>query len=136
MQTAGLIVMGVGIGCLVGCPIALVRTKRFLARARETHGTVVALEESRSTSGNGTAYYPVIHYQTHEGSQHEVTATVGGNPPDFQVGDSVAVLYDPENPETMRLDASLHIWFPSILLGVFGVIFTLMGYGMMNSIDP
>lgn len=129
MSAFGLIFLVVGVALLVGCFFTAARTRRFLANAQEAQAEVVALQQ-RLGSGNERSYYPVLRYRTQGGATQEVVSNVGSNPPRYKEGDSVAVLYDPAQPDNMRIHTAFNVWaFPMILAGI-GVIFLVVGAGI------
>ena len=129
MSAFGLIFLVLGVGLLVGCFFAFVRTQRFLASAREAQAEVVALQQ-RVGSGNERSYYPVLRFRTQEGSTKEVVSNVGSNPPRYKEGDSVVVLYDPAQPDNVRIHTAFNVWVFPIILGAIGIIFLLVGGGI------
>lgn len=40
----------------------------------------------------------------------EFTGSVGSDPPGFDIGEGVTVLYDPANPKSARIDAFFQLW--------------------------
>jgi hypothetical protein len=125
----GLIFVVVGAVLGVGALFALVRTRRFLAQAYEAAAEVVGLQQRLGTNQE-RAYYPVLRYRTQGGTTHEVVSSVGSNPPRYQEGDRLSVLYDPENPENMRIHSFLNVWAFPLILGVTCVIFLGVGAGL------
>jgi hypothetical protein len=125
----GLIFLVAGAGLLVGCFFATARTRRFLANAREAQAEVVALQQRLGT-GQERSYYPVLRYRTQEGSTQEVVSNVGSNPPRYKEGDSVAVLYDPAQPDNVRIHTAFNVWAFPLMLGGIGVIFLVVGGGI------
>ena len=123
----GLIVLTVGI--VVG-----VRTAWFVHRAIPTEGKVVALESRRST-GAGTrrtrrssrTYVPVFEFKDSSGAVHRVTETVGSRPAAFASGETVTVLYRPENPEQAHIKALSTLWLGTLILVPMGLGFAIVG---------
>lgn len=129
MSAFGLIFLVAGVGLLVGCFFAITRTQRFLANARGAQAEVIALQQRLGT-GQERSYYPVLRYQTQEGSTQEVVSSVGSNPPRYKEGDSVDILYDPAEPDNVRIHTTFNVWAFPIILGGIGVIFLLVGGGI------
>lgn len=46
----------------------------------------------------------------------------------YSVGDVGAVLYDPGNPRRAHFDSFMENWFLSLMLGIFGLFFLLIGW--------
>lgn len=77
-------------------------------------GTVVRLEESESNEG-GTVYSPVVEF-TANGQTHSFESGNASDPPDYEVGDEVKVLYDPAAPNEARIESFAELWLMPILL--------------------
>jgi hypothetical protein len=107
-----------------------VRTRRFLARAIDTHGTVVELVASRSSEG-GTTYKPVVQFTTPEGGTFQFTDSMSSNPPGFDVGEAAPVKYDPKNPQRARIGTGFRLWFLVALFGGLGLIFAVVGLALL-----
>jgi len=123
----GPIFLVVGVGLLLGCFGAFTRTKRFLATAREARAEVVRVEERHGGSGQSRSYHPVLRYRTQEGATKEIVSAVGSNPPRYNKGDSVVVLYDPARPDDARIHSFANVWLVAFILGFVGVIFIVVG---------
>ncbi|MBN1203430.1 MAG: DUF3592 domain-containing protein [Myxococcaceae bacterium] len=122
----GLILAVVGIGLVVGSIVAASRTKRFLATAQEARAEVIGMHVSSGTQSS-RAYFPVLRYRTQKGATHEVTSSVGSNPPRYKEGDSVVILYEPANPTNVRIHTFSNVWLVPMILGGIGGIFILVG---------
>ena len=129
MSAFGLIFLGVGVLMVVGSIFMAARTRRFLASAQPAQAEVVALQHRLGTDRE-RAYYPVLRYRTQEGSTREVVSNVGSNPPRYKEGDSVAVLYDPAQPDSVRIHTAFNVWAFPLLLGAIGVVFLVVGGGI------
>jgi hypothetical protein len=52
----------------------------------------------------------------------------GSNPPSYRVGESVTVLYIRGSAaESAMIDRGRWNWLPTVLLALFGIVFTLVG---------
>lgn len=107
----------------------LVRTRTFLGKAQEVKGTVVRLVYSSSSKGGG--YSPVFRFKTIGGQSIEVSDNLRSNPPLFQEGQVVDILYDPENPHNARVKKWFSLYFVPLLLGGMGLIFGVIGVIML-----
>jgi transposase len=131
----GSVVVPIVIGCilLVIGTGWLVDTKRFLAEAVAGNGTVVDFveETTYSTSSgdsDGTVFCPVVSVATPGGGTTQVEVDDCSAPRAFRVGQSVRILYDPQNPTKARLDTWFSIW-GSIILFPIGLAFVAAGAG-------
>ena len=120
-----------GIGCLmlVISVLLWISTKRFIARAATTHGTVVELIESRDN--DGSTWKPVVRYQAPDGQVITYTANFSSNPPAYDVGETVEVMYAPDDPQDVKIRGFMSLWFAPTLLGGMGLIFGGVGGGIL-----
>lgn len=92
----------------------------------------VVKRTANTNSRNRTFSYPVVEYRTATGELIRFESTLGGNPPAFQAGDQVEVLYDPQAPQSALVDTWEH-WLPVyIFLGAGGV---MIGLGGVMTLD-
>jgi hypothetical protein len=129
LSAMGLIFLVVGVGLGVGCLLVASRTKRFLAHAREAQAEVIGLRQ-RLGDNHTRVYHPVLRYQTREGATHEVISSVGSHPPRHKEGDRIAILYNPERPEEVRIHTFFNVWLVALVLGGMGGLFVLVGGGL------
>lgn len=125
MSGFGLIFLLVGVAGLVGGFFAMVRTRGFLASAREAQAEVVGLQQRVGTERQ-ISYFPVLRYRTQQGAVKEIVSSVGSNPPRYKEGDSVAILYDPAKPESVRIHSFFNVWGMPLILGGVGVLFLIV----------
>lgn len=90
----------------------------------QAQGTVV--DNSYQTTQDGTtisgAYYPVVEFSTGEGQTVRFTDGIGSLPPDYEVGATVRVLYDPAEPQAARLWSWKRLWFAPTLFLAIGLL--------------
>lgn len=125
MSAFGLIFLLVGAAMVVGSIFAASRTKSFLANAREAPAQVVGVQE-RLGNNRERSYYPVFRFRTESGATQEVVSPVGSNPPRYQQGDSVVILYDPARPDSVRIHTFFNVWAMPLILGSVGVLFLIV----------
>lgn len=113
-----------------------IRTRIFLGKAQEVQGTVVEMVWSSSSDGGG-GYSPVYQFRTISGQMITVKDSLSSSPPMFQVGQTIDVLYDPENPQYARIKKFWSLYFVTILLCGMGFIFGGVGIVLlvMNLMD-
>lgn len=66
-------------------------------------GTSMSMDTWWGIQG-GKVYRPTVEFATADGTQVTATSPIGTNPRPGHVGDSVTVLYDPRNPQRVRVD--------------------------------
>jgi hypothetical protein len=115
---------GIGLLLLAVAAVTAFFTFRFVADSERADGTVVDLVESYDAENNRTSYYPVVHFETGEGRpvQFESDVTTSDD-----VGDTVEVLYDPDDPNDAKLAGFFNLWGLSLIFGALGAAFTGIG---------
>jgi hypothetical protein len=110
---------------------SLVLSQRaFEARALQAEGQVIELALRASESGDGTretSYFPVVAFETAAGQPIKFEASDGSDPPAYEVGQRVGVLYDPNAPQKAQLKSLASAWMGPDILGGFGVLFVGIG---------
>ena len=100
------------------------RTVQFLEKAVPGHGVVVSLVASETH--DSTTWAPEVEFEDH-GRTYRFKDSVGSNPPAWQRGDAVDVLYDPAQPADARIDRGR--WnkgMPDAMV-VFGALLCALG---------
>lgn len=100
-------------------------TRRTLARQVTAPGHVVELVERRDRSGN-PFYYPVVELTLPDGSGRRVQLLSGSFPPAYELGDSVTVAYDPQEPSSARIhstSSTLGMYILTTITGLIGLAF-------------
>lgn len=121
----GVICIAVGCGFLATALRIYLLRKRFLAQAETTAGTVI---EVRSRGiGRNRVSVPVFEFRDLGGSLHRAESLMGSGFRGFEVGETVAVRYDPRNPNRVEADSFAVLWGLVLLRTGYGVLFLLMG---------
>ena len=124
-----------GLGAMVGGGYWFVQTLGFKSSAARADGVVVKLESRRSSGRSGArgrgrsggpSFAPVFEFKDAEGGSHRVTSSVSSRPAAYDVGEKVAVLYSPGDPEDARIDSFFSLWGGPCALAVVGFLFTLV----------
>ena len=117
-----------GLLALIGV-FLFIRTRIFIGKAREAKGTVIQMVYSRtsSSSGSGGGYAPVYQFRTLDGQNIVIQDSLSSNPPRFQVGQEIDVLYESGNPQKARINKWMNLYFVPVLLGGLGLIFGEIG---------
>jgi hypothetical protein len=86
-------------------------------KGQTTTGTVVRLEESDSSEGGCCVYSPVIEFVANNDLTYSFEGDTASDPPAYDVGEEVSVLYDPTNPDTAQINKWSERWlFPLIII--------------------
>jgi hypothetical protein len=107
-----------------------IHTEYFMLHAVRTKGTIVQMLPVKPISDGGVVpeCLPVLRFQTEDGQSYTIRLNLSAtNPPSFQVGDTLTVLYDRGNPKGAIPDLFAQLWvIPITLLGI-GVAHGLVG---------
>lgn len=116
----------IGLALLIGAFYLYQNKQAFLKKAEVAQGTVIELQSSRSD--NSTTYRPVVEFTTKTGKKVEFTSSVSSNPPSYNQGETVEVLYDPVNPYKADINGFTSLYLAPLILGILGIIFFLIGF--------
>lgn len=101
--------------CLWGM-YALFTAYKLETSGSTTTGTVIEMEESSTNEGGCCVYSPVIEFQVN-GQTYTFDGGNASNPPAYQVGETVPVIYDPNDPDTAQINKWGERWlFPLIII--------------------
>lgn len=114
-----------GLAFVIGGGVALERTLAFRQSAEEATGRVVDLVRGQDT------YAPLVEYRAADGQTYTFVSSTSSNPPRYNPGEEVPVLYDPGDPYHARIDRWMETWFLPLLFGFVGLVFTGVGGGML-----
>jgi hypothetical protein len=106
--------------------------RRFEAGAVRASGTVIDLARRRSNDDSSRVsddytYAPVVEWRDANGARQELVGRVSSNPPAYERGETVAVLYPAGKPGQARIADFTNRYFMPLLLGGLGTIFSLVG---------
>jgi hypothetical protein len=116
---------GIGLLMVIGAFFLWKRSKNLLANGIKTEGTVIDLIGRRGSKG-GTTYTPQVGFKAMDGREITFMGHVGSNPPSFQVGQIVPVVYLPNNPEKAAINAFWDLWGAATIIGGMGVMFLVI----------
>ena len=121
-----------GLLALIGV-FLFIRTRIFIGKAQKAKGIVIQLVYSRtsSSSGSGGGYAPVYQFRTLDGQNIVIQDSLSSNPPRFQVGQEIDVLYESGNPQKARINKWMNLYFVPVLLGGLGLIFGVVGIALV-----
>jgi hypothetical protein len=132
-----LVFLACGIGLLIGGFVSVARTRAFIAKAVETTGEVVELEEEPATEpGEPLTYRPVVSFVLDSKQRVRFKSMVHSNPPAYDVGESVSVLYEPNRPHEARIRSFTSLWLLALILIGLGLIFSVLGAGLLVGFIP
>jgi hypothetical protein len=112
--------------------LASARDRAYRRRAERVPGVVIDLRGhwtsgSGSQTGGYTAYHPVLEFRLLDGRPARVESFRGTNPPKVRPGQSVTVLYDPDDPGRASVDdGSRRMYWLMVGAGAFFVLFGVL----------
>lgn len=115
----------VACGFLVSALRIYTKRKKFLATAEPAAGTVI--EVRVRGVGRNAVSFPVFEFRTSEGTVQRAESMMGTGLQGFQVGEAVAVRYDPADPSKAEVDTFAVLWGLVLLRAGFALIFLVMG---------
>lgn len=118
----------VGAGLILAGVVLYERTEAFIERAWPTPGVVVGFERAQ---GDDAESAPVVRFETTKGEERRFRADLYVAWRDYGMGDTVPVLYDPEQPADARVDDSLLLWVGPSVAVAFGLILSLGSSGAL-----
>ncbi len=101
-------------------------TQQFLKIARPAIGKVVNMHDVYDSDSHSYTYAPVVQYTDNTGKERTFTSTTSSNPPDYAVGDSIHILYDPAHPENPSLAGWMDLYIGVLILGIIGGLFVII----------
>lgn len=100
-------------------------------REESAPGTVVDMVQRREYVNQQDRvtqdyFYPVIDYTTKDGKSHHLQLSEGSSSPEYEKGDAITVLYNPEHPLDARIKSfgsSALMWILPGITGILGIAF-------------
>jgi len=118
--------------CLWGA-YAAYTSWRLQNEGQTTTGTVVRLEESNSSEGGCCVYSPVIEFSAN-GQTHSFEGDNASDPPAYEVGEVVSVIYDPTDPGTAQINKWSERWlFPIIIIPAMMFTAVILNFFMIRA---
>ena len=106
--------------------------QEFLKQAHLASGVVIELKYKPPFSSGTGSYAPVVTYKTTEGRDVTFVNGVSANPPSYDKGDKVEVVYDPDKPEQAEINSALGLWLVPGILGGLGGTCLLFGLVLLR----
>jgi hypothetical protein len=98
-----------------------------------TTGTVIEMEESSSAESGCCVYSPVVQFEVN-GQSYTFDSGNASDPPQYEVGEQVEVLYNPTDPNTAQIDSLFERWaFPVCIIPSMIIAAVVMNFFMFRS---
>lgn len=129
-KLVGRIFMGVGGVMLVIVAFILYSNYSFSKRAEPIKVKVVEYRsyESRNDNGSYTTMFTPVYQYEYKGKPYTYVSTTSSSSQEFQAGEWVDALVDPQNPNEILVDSFMGKWFLPLLLGFMGILFGGIGF--------
>lgn len=120
--------------------------RRWRRRAERARATIVSLDAtgpvSRRTGSGirlggsispGVALFPTVTFTTADGREVRATSHFGSSPAPGRVGETVTVLYDPRDPQRVRIDnVRGRGTCMGVLLMILGAVLAAIGVAVLS----
>jgi hypothetical protein len=113
--------------CLVIAAGSSLHSWRFVSTAARTTGTVTELRDYTDRENGGTSYAPTFSFRDSGGVEHSVASSLYSSPPQHRVGDTLPVLYRPNEPTSARVDGYWYLWGMPTVTGILGGLYLPVG---------
>jgi hypothetical protein len=117
----------IGVAVLISGVVAAVKQSRKLASGVAASGTVVDLVKRVFNPGSAGVYCPVVDFTAASGQPIRFESQFGTMPASHHIGQSIAVRYDPANPQKAEVDSATANWFVPGCTIAMGLMFCGMG---------
>jgi len=106
----------------------------FVNKASSAEGIIIGINEDRGNNGrkSGVSYSPIVKFQLKDGRTQTFTSSVGSNPPSYEIGSTVEVLYDPENPQHVEINSFKSLWLLHAVFLSMGAALIIIAVWMRN----
>ena len=116
----------IGLFLILGGKSSFDDTSDFIDNSLLEQGQVINLLERESE--DSITYAPVIRYSDFDGENHEFVSNSSSNPPTYEIGESVEVLYLKSNPETAEIKSFFSLWGGATIMLIMGIGFFSLGF--------
>lgn len=101
----------------------------FLSDAKRTRGSVVSLEWREDDHGEDRTpvAYPVVEFTSADGMPRRFQSSTGSNPPSYEKGERVEVLYRADSPKDARINGFASLWLLPLIFGGTGLLMSAGG---------
>lgn len=122
----GLLLFFIGIVVVVTGIFAIIKIRRQLAGSSKAIGKVIAF--GRISGQRGYLYCPQVEFVIPNGQTINFQSEVGSQPPAYNVGQTVQVVYQMANPNKAEIDSVMELWFTPGCMSLMGLLFLFVGF--------
>lgn len=121
----GLLFILIGIAVVISGILAMLKVRRQLAGSAKAMGTVIAF--GRIQGKSGYLYCPQVEFAIPSGQIIKFQSELGSQPPAYNVGQQVEVVYTVTNPNKAEIDSMMALWFAPGCMSLMGLAFLFLG---------
>ena len=110
-----------GLGLLGWGVFSFWRNQSFIDRALPALGEVIAYDRPAGAAAGAAPLTPVVRYSVSRTDIRNLRPQFGLLGQGYAVGQKLTVLYDPNDPQTARIDDFWQLWFTPLLCGCLGL---------------
>lgn len=121
----GLLFILIGFGVVVSGIFAILKVRRQFAGSAKATGKVIAF--GRIQGQRGYLYCPQVEFQIPTGQTIRFQSEAGSQPPAYQVGQQVEVVYQAANPHKAEINSMMALWFAPGCMSLMGLLFLFVG---------
>ncbi len=124
------ILLIIGLALLVPGIALFLSSRKFLTTGIKTEATIIENIPMQSRDHKGTAimYTPLLEYEAN-GNKLHYTPNTRSNPPAYNIGEKVVIVYSPESVFHVRIVSFWGIYLGSNILLAMGLPMILLGGG-------
>ena len=105
---------------LGGAAWAYFKGQRTLQNRVAATGTVVKL--TQQNTARGYILCPVVEFTIPSGERIRFTSEFGSRPASHTIGQSIAVRYDPADPQNAEVESTMSLWLVPLIMVFMGMI--------------
>lgn len=98
----------------------------FISESISAEGIVVDILKKVEEDETEGVFQPKVMFHTNDGEQISFISDVGSNPPAYNLGETVNVLYNPINPSNAEINSFLSLWLLQLVLILIGTNFVII----------
>ena len=125
LKRAPVFLITIGVLLVAAAIILYMSSENFIEDSQKTTGEVIALVDVPADleGSGGVMYAPVIRFTTNRGNTMTFQSAHASNPASLEIGDTVEVLYDPNDPGTARVHDFMSLWLAPVISLFLGLCF-------------
>jgi hypothetical protein len=121
-------------GLLGGALWAYFKQQRQMQSRVAAVGTVVEL--TTQATARGSIICPVVEFTASSGEKITFTSEFGSRPAGHQIGQSVNVRYDANDPQKAEIESAMNLWLIPLILVFMGAIAGFLAIAFLGFYAP